>query len=255
MVVMGKIHLLFKKEEIDEEKLAEGHKVAVVLDVLFATSTIVTSLSIGAKDVIPVLNQEEALQMASQLEERSYYLMGEDKGKLIDGFFDPNPLKLTEKIQDKTLILSTTNGTVAICKAMQAKKVYIAALLNGKAVAKRIVESHKADTIIVICSGSHQHFCLEDFYGAGYLIDELVALFDGWKLSDAAKLAVSFYQDNKESAKEVLEGSRLGEKLIQNGFKEEIDYISQCGVLSIVPYLHHGKLTVEGNEMQREMMI
>lgn len=252
---MAKIHLLFKKEEIDEEKLAKGNKVVIVLDVLFATSTIVTSFSAGAKHIIPVLNREEALQKASQLEEGSYYLIGEDKGKLMDDFLDPNPLKLPKQIQDKTLILSTTNGTVSICKAMHAKKVYIAALLNGKAVAGRVAKMHKTDTIIVICSGSHQRFCIEDFYGAGYLINELIAFFDGWDLSDAAKLAVSFYRDNKGNSKGVLESSRLGEKLIQMGFKEEIDYISQLGVLSVVPYLHYGKLTIENNEMQREMMI
>jgi len=242
-----KIHLLLKKEEIDQEKLADSEKVAVVLDVLLSTSTIVASLSSGASAIIPVMNQDEALEKASQLEKGSYCLVGEDKGEVIEGFLGPNPLKLSKNIHSKTVILSTTNGTVAILNARCAKKVYIASLLNGRAVAERIVATHKEDTIIIVCSGSHNNFCIEDFYGAGYIINELTSLFNRYELTDAAKAALFFFQSKKENAFEILEESKVGQKLLQMGYGEEIDYISQLGILPIVPYLEYGSRIVKAS--------
>ena len=235
-----KIHLLLKKEEIDCEKLADSEKVVVVLDVLLATSTIVASLSFGASKIIPVMNQDEALEKASQFDKGSYCLVGEDKGEVIEGFLEPNPLKLVNSINGKAVILSTTNGTVAILKVACAKKVYIASLLNGKAVAEKMAANHKEDTIIIVCSGSHNRFCMEDFYGAGYLINELISLLNGYELTDAAKAALYFFQSKKENAFEIIEESNVGQKLLRMGYGEEINYISQLGIVPIVPYLEHG---------------
>ena len=53
-----KVHVLFRKEDLDHERL-EG-KVAIVLDVLFATSTIITALASGATEVIPTLDEAGA---------------------------------------------------------------------------------------------------------------------------------------------------------------------------------------------------
>jgi 2-phosphosulfolactate phosphatase len=118
----AKVHVVLKKEELIEEKL-EG-KIAVVFDILLATSTITTVLHEGAKAVIPVMDGKEALHTASAFSKEEIVLVGEYQGKTIEGFLDPNPSSLKESIPDKTVILSTTNGTVAIRKASEAKKVY-----------------------------------------------------------------------------------------------------------------------------------
>jgi 2-phosphosulfolactate phosphatase len=55
---MAKIHVLLKKEELDNQRLPG--KVVVVLDVLFATSSIVAALAHGASEVIPALNGDAA---------------------------------------------------------------------------------------------------------------------------------------------------------------------------------------------------
>ena len=72
---MAKIHVLLKKEELDSERLPG--KVVVVLDVLFATSSIVAALAHGAVEVVPALNGEAALQEAARRPEGSYVLSGE----------------------------------------------------------------------------------------------------------------------------------------------------------------------------------
>ena len=110
---MTKIHLLMKKEEIQAVKIADRNKYAVVLDVLLATTTIVSALKDGAKEVIPVLHSNEAMELAKGFQQGECVLAGELDAKPIDGFIYPSPTLIGESIKGKTLILSTTNGTVA----------------------------------------------------------------------------------------------------------------------------------------------
>jgi 2-phosphosulfolactate phosphatase len=235
---MAKLHLLMKKEDIDARKLKENNKIAVVFDVLLATSTITAGLHFGAKEVIPVLDEKHAKKKAEGRHPDSYILVGEYEGKTIDGFLDPNPLKLQNSIQGKTMILSTTNGTVAINKCSDAKKVYICSLLNGKAVAEAINHFHKNETIIVVCSGSSGEFNMEDFFGAGYFIDSLLNVAgEDWELTDSAMAALYFYRNSSTQGKEILLASRVGKMLKRYGCEEEVEYVAREGILPIVPYL------------------
>ena len=68
MEYIQNIHLLLKKEEIDGEKLQEGEKVAVILDVLLATTTIISALHDGARQVIPVMDPLDALVKSQELD-------------------------------------------------------------------------------------------------------------------------------------------------------------------------------------------
>src|SRR5699024_1040831 len=110
---MMKINVILKKEDVDPLQITKDH-VVVVLDILLATSTIVSLLHAGAREVYPVMDKMEALSLSKSMCEKSTLLIGEEKGGLIDGFLAPNPLSLHSVVQNKTVILSTTNGTVAI---------------------------------------------------------------------------------------------------------------------------------------------
>lgn len=89
---MGKIHVVTRKEEIDGAKMKD--KIAVVFDVLLATSTIATVLEHGARSVIPVLDGEQARSLAAEMNKDDCMLVGEYEGRTIDGFLDPNPSAL-----------------------------------------------------------------------------------------------------------------------------------------------------------------
>ncbi|MBO8173414.1 MAG: 2-phosphosulfolactate phosphatase [Bacillaceae bacterium] len=247
---MGKIHLLLKKEEIDPDRLKEN-KVAVVFDILLATSTITAGLQYGARDVIPVLNRREAEEEAAKLEEGSYVLAGEYEGRTIDGFLSPNPLVMREKVEGKRLILSTTNGTVAIKKASGADRVYVASLLNGKAVADRIRTLHRGETILLICSGSAGEFNMEDFYGAGYLLHCLMPESVGdWELTDPARTALHFYRGNRSKGEAILKASRVGRMLARYGFDKEIRFVAREGMFDVVPYLKNKTHIVREEEVR-----
>ena len=124
-----KIHVITKKEELDSVRIPG--KVIVVLDILFATTTMVTALAHGAMEVIPVLDEAAARTYAKGLKENSFVLAGELYAEVLDGFAHPAPLSLLEHgVTGKTVVYSTTNGTVAMTQATGAARVYCGALLN-----------------------------------------------------------------------------------------------------------------------------
>jgi len=238
-----KIHTLFKKEEIDTVQMNE-EKIAVVFDVLMATSVIASCFHFNAKQVIPVLNATEALQEAKKYPPEEVVFIGEHNGMTIEGFFTPLPSVIKNHVSGKTVILSTTNGTVAIRKSSNAKKLYVASLLNGEAVSKQIARNLHQETIIVVCSGSSNTFCLEDFYGAGYFIAQLVKEFGEEKveLTDSSLAAKLFYENRANDSYEILSQSRVGTNLKKYHYDEDLLFVSQKGVLPLILTLEEKSL-------------
>lgn len=240
---MTKIHLLMKKEDINEEKINDGNKIAVVLDVLLATTTIVSALAYGAKEVIPVFHSWEATELAKGYQQGEYVLAGELEAKPIAGFLYPSPTLIRESINGKTLILSTTNGTVALRNSSPAKKVYIASLLNNPAIASVLQKVTNDQTILIICSGNSGETSLEDFYGAGHLIDCVVKEGE-YELTDAAKSAFYFYR-GQEDAYDILLDSYVGSLLDKHNLHADLLLAATKGITSIVPILKDGKVVLE----------
>lgn len=228
--------MLFRKEDLDHERL-EG-KVAVVLDVLFATSTIITALAHGSSEVIPTLDEAGAKAEAQKHPDGSYVLAGELYAVTLPGFAPPTPLALArEPIARRKLIYSTTNGTVALRQASRAEHVYAAALLNGEALVNRLVSEHGGKTVLFICSGSMGSPNLEDIYGAGYLVDLLThcVAADADTFSDAALAARAIYR--AEAADTALLRSRVGRMMIERGLEHEVRFAAGLSRLPVVPRL------------------
>ncbi len=234
-----KLHVILHKDELDQSRLAG--KIVVVLDVLFATSTIVTACDQGVLDVIPALDAAEARSCAVELDSGCYILAGEQNGESIEGFAPSTPLRLSqERLHGNHLIYATTNGTVALRCASAAATVYAAALLNGPAVVEHIVANHHA-TVLVICAGTFGKFNMEDFYGAGYLIEEFLSHDDRrWALSDAAVSARSIYRHWDST--ECLLYSRVGQFSAIYGLTDEVRYAAREGISGVVPYLEGGRI-------------
>lgn len=223
---MGKLHVILNKEALNKHKL-NNQKIVVVFDILMATSVITSVLKNGAKEVLPVLNGEEALREAEAREIDSFLLVGEYQGLTIEGFLSPQPQELKEAVKNKTVILSTTNGTVAIRNAVEAKKVFVASLLNADYSARKVLEEQSDETVVLVCSGSSGAFNVEDFYGVGYYIDCLLSHSrNQWELTDSAIAAHQFYIGAAESGEELLRKSRVGQMLLQNGLEDEIAFVA-----------------------------
>ncbi|MFD2925040.1 2-phosphosulfolactate phosphatase [Halobacillus naozhouensis] len=228
---MSDIQVIFKKEDIQPD-LMKG-KVAVVFDVLFATSTITAALADGATSVIAVYDQAQAREKAKTLTD-PYVLAGEDKGRTIEGFEHPLRRYLQPIAAGKHVVLSTTNGTVALNRSSQADALYASSLLNNPAMAHYLAEKHKNETIVLVCSGTSGHYTMEDFYGAGSLVSFLMKEGD-FQLSDAARTALHFYQGSGSTAFELLRSTRIGKILVEMGMDEkEIEFAAQEGLFKTI---------------------
>jgi 2-phosphosulfolactate phosphatase len=236
---MQKIHVLLKKEELDAQRL-EG-KVVVVLDILFATSSIVTALAHGASEVIPTLDGRAALEAAKGFAQGSYVLSGELNADTLPGFVHPTPKALLDEgIAGRRLIYCTTNGTVALAKSQGAAHVYAAALLNGRAVVEHIVANHPDSTILIVCSGSADNFNLEDFYGAGYLVSLFRHRVTSADFSDAA-LAAELLHDHCDGL-DALRRARVGRMMLARRLDAEVAFAAQESCFDVVPLLQDGAL-------------
>jgi 2-phosphosulfolactate phosphatase len=234
-----KIHVLLKKEELDAQRLPG--KTVVVLDILFATSSIVAALAHGAAEVIPTLDGAAAQAEAARHPDGSCVLSGELNAETIPGFVHPTPLHLlAENLAGKTLVYSTTNGTVAVAKSREADHVYAAALLNGEAVVKHIARHHGDETVLIVCSGSADNFNLEDFYGAGYLVSLFAQQEQEHEFSDAALAARLLYEHCE--AGECLRRARVGRMMLERRLDREVDFAAQKSLYDVVPKLDGNRL-------------
>ena len=233
---MPKLHVLLKKEELDRDRLAG--KVVIVLDVLFATSTIVHAFGQGIACIWPARGVDDALRIAATLE--APMLAGEYLAGSLPGFGAATPLALAEDgLDGATLVYATTNGTVALQDAADAAHVYAGALSNGAALVAHVVRNHPDASVLLVCSGSLDRFNLEDFYGAGHLASHFERS-GGYSLTDAALAALLLYRGC--DAGTALRASRVGRLMLAHDLGHEVECATRLDVLDVVPELSDGRL-------------
>ena len=235
-----KLHVLTRKEELDSVRVAG--KVVVVIDILFATTTMVAALAHGALEVIPVLDEAAARAEDARRGAGGCVLAGELYAQTLPGFVHPAPLALIEHgIKDRTVVYSTTNGTVALSLAAGARRVYCGALLNAGHLVEHILREHARETVLLVCSGSGGNFNLEDFYGAGCLVERFAErLGPAADLSDAARAARTLYR-NSPIPQTLLE-CRLGRMMNARGLRHEVEFACRVDAFPVVPALEEGRL-------------
>jgi len=234
-----KIHVLFRRQDLDMVKL-EG-KTVIVLDILFATSTMIAALADGAAEVLPAMNEEHAREKAKLLESGRFVLAGELFADIIEGFAPPTPMALmAHDLRGRSVIYATTNGTVALNDSAGAAHVYAGALLNAGAVVNHIARHHADTTILVVCSGSMGNPNLEDMYGAGCFVDLIARQLGAHDLSDAAWAARALYKS--EPAESLLMRCRVGQMMQARGLTEEVRFAARESVMEVVPKLVDGRL-------------
>lgn len=250
---MPRIHVLLKKQELDSVGLPG--KVVVVLDILFATSSIVTALAHGAKAVIPTIDEVAARTEASRYASGTYVLSGELNLETLPGFVPATPLRLfQEDLVGKKLIYSTTNGTVALRKSESATRVYAAALLNGEAVTRHLAREFRNNTILIVCSGSGDNFNLEDCYGAGYFVDLLGDRYgQAAEFSDAALAARRLFRSGE--AVDCLLSTRVGRIMVERGLVDEVLFAAKLSEFDVVPILMNGSVRIDPPESGASMKL
>jgi 2-phosphosulfolactate phosphatase len=217
---------------------------AVIIDVLRATTTIIHALAAGCCAVRPCAEVEEARALAGSLRAGRALLGGERGGVPPEGFdLGNSPREYTCKAcKGTTLVLTTTNGTRALLRAAEAERVLVAGFVNYSAVCEQLRQESRP--IHIVCAGTEGGITLEDTLLAGALVDFLSETFEV-RLNDSARLAWDCFENHGRVLLGALQVSQGGANLRQLGYDEDIKAAAQVDVFHIVPELRRDPLRIE----------
>lgn len=195
----------------------------VIIDVLRATSTIITALGNGASEVIPESEPAEAMKVVRNIGARDCISGGERKGYKIEGFVLGNsPAEYSrERVEGRKVILCTTNGTKAIKWAQGADEVLIGAFLNMQKLINYLKEN--LQNLVIVCSGREGNLSLEDLACAGMIISELDSAGIDLQLSDSARVASLIWRQlAAPDLVQFIRGTEHGRYLMGIGMEQDL---------------------------------
>ena len=214
-----------------------SNAIVVVIDIFRATSSICYGLNNGAEAIIPVASVEEC----KSYESKGYLLAAERDGKVVDGFdFGNSPFAYAgEKVNGKTIVLTTTNGTHAIDESKKtAYQVIIGSFLNLTAVCGYLKTQDK--DVFLLCAGWKNKFNLEDTLFAGAVVYQLKD--ENYFLDDASVAADDLYQLAKDDLSAYTSKTSHSERLKKLGIEEDIKFCLNVDITSTIPVLKDGRL-------------
>ncbi|WP_026998328.1 2-phosphosulfolactate phosphatase [Eisenibacter elegans] len=198
-----------------------GGKIAVVIDVLRATSCMVTAFAHGVAAIIPV----KELEVCRDWQAKGFLAAAERGGQKVEGFdLDNSPFSYMQaSLQGQTVVMTTTNGTRAIEDAHEAEALIIGAFLNKQAVIDYLYQA--TQSVVLICAGWKGRVNMEDMLFAGAVAE---ALHSSHQLADDSSiLSRSAYQQAKPQLKQALEGCGHFDRLKGFGAEKDVDFCLQ----------------------------
>ena len=235
----NKVEVLLVPKEISGKKLAD--KLVVMIDVLRASSTIVTALARGCSGFIPIYSPEKAKEKVKCLRQEETLLCGERNGMKIKGFdLGNSPRKFKEEtIKNKKIVFTTTNGVKVLELARDASEVIICSFLNLNSVCDYCFNSK--EDVLIICAGREGKFSLEDAVCAGMLVDSIKTKSDViFPETDAGITVQMLYKQYEGNIFGMLKKSQHGQYLISIGLKKDLEFCSSVNLFNIVPKYKDG---------------
>jgi 2-phosphosulfolactate phosphatase len=218
--------------------------VCVVFDVLRATSTMVTALGNGAAAILPVAEIPEALVLRQHHPE--ILLAGERDGLRIQAnltggvSFDlgNSPREFTAaRIKDKTIAMTTTNGTRALRACVPASAVLLGSFLNLRATAQ-FIESQAPPHLLLVCSGTLDQAAYEDLLGAGALCDLVWPGYSASTVTDSAHIARRLFRLEQTDLLNAVSQSRNGRRLLAHPeLRADVPFCLQRDLFGLVAEL------------------
>ena len=208
-----------------------------VLDVLRATSSICTAFMHGARMVVPVADIE-ALKPYTGTD---WLIAAECDGVPLDfADFGNSPDEFTaERVRGRRIAYCTTNGTRTMQLAARYHRVYIGSYLNFSALC-RTLQAEGRD-VLLLCSGWHTRFNLEDSLLAGAIADQL--LQHGFETScDAVRASVDLWSVARQDLTAYTFKFAHRYRLQRLGVRDVVAYCHTFDLTDIVPYYDRGKL-------------
>lgn len=216
---------------------ADPGSIAIVVDVLRASTTITTALARGAAEIAVKREVEDAFALAR---ESGGLLIGERGSLKIDGFdFCSSPAELDgQDLTGRRIIFTSTNFPHALHAARQASEILIGAVVNVSAVADRAAElagRAGADICIMLAGEPVEAHAMEDYFFAGLAAGRLA---DRCTLDEDAQRAVR--DVGKLAPAEVAARSKHAIELIELGMRRDVEFALTADRFEIVAVLRDG---------------
>lgn len=215
------------------------NSIVVIIDVFRATSTIATALHNGAARVIPVDSVEQCIQIGKTT---GGITAGERDGKVIAGLdYGNSPAEYPRSfIEGKTLVLTTTNGTRLLHKALScgASEVITGSFPNLSTVCNHLLAENK--NVILGCSAWKDRFNLEDSLFAGAVIDRIKDHFTIH--CDSSLMAMDMYGLHKNDMNNFIRRTTHWHRLASYGLEKDLEYCVTPDVANTLPIYRNGDL-------------
>ncbi len=211
----------------------------VVIDVLRATTSITTALANGAQSIIPVASKEEARKWSEK-----GYLVATERGavKLDFANFGNSPQEFTpERVEGQEIVYSTTNGTVAITSAAEARSVMLGSFANLSAIAEHLEWQADAD-LVLLCSGWKGMFNLEDTIFAGALASRLLEGGSFSTRDDGTNAAIDLWRQAKDDLLRYMDKLAHKDRLESLGLLDSFARCFDIDTTDVVPQYVAGRI-------------
>jgi len=247
-----RLDVFFTPGQVKPGDLA-GRLVAVV-DVLRASTSIATALGNDARTIIPLEGADEVIVRSKDFTRSQIILSGEHRMMPIPGFDVGNsPQAFTrEVVEDKTILITTTNGTRALLGVQGARDIVIASYVNFTAVLTLMKVAAGTDTdIAIVCASEEGSFTLEDAACAGRYVRAIPKRGDSVQVNDAASASVLIEKKYGDNIAKVFKESTHGQALQAAGFGDDLAACAEVDAYPVVPIYQDRQITKLGPDRAR----
>jgi 2-phosphosulfolactate phosphatase len=207
--------------------------IVVVVDILRATSAIITAFMHGVRKIIPVATLEEA----KAYKDKGYLVAAERDGIVRDfADFGNSPYNFQQqKIRNREIVYSTTNGTHCIMMARNSYRVLIGGYLNLTALSD-FIKAEQRD-LLILCAGWKNKFNLEDTLFAGALAEKVLQDQNYGTICDSALASIDLWTIARADMMHYIEKAAQRHRLKKNGLDDVIEYCHTPDLTALIPVL------------------
>ncbi len=211
-------------------------KIVVVVDIFRATSCMTTAFAHGVAKIIPVAQLDEC----RALQKQGLIAAAERDARKAEGFdLDNSPFSyMNPELIGQTIAVTTTNGTLAITKSIEADQVLIGSFLNKKTIVDYL--HFMPNDVLIVCAGWKGKINLEDMLFAGAVVCSLKN--DFFVEDDSALSALMIYEAAKFNMIKFIANSSHVRRLHGLGLIRDIEFCLREDVYDVLPVLENGIL-------------
>jgi 2-phosphosulfolactate phosphatase len=212
--------------------------IVVIIDILRATSAICAAFANGAVSIIPVAEIEEAKRYKSM----GYLVAAERDGYVLDfADFGNSPFNFSRnKVEGKTIVYSTTNGTRIIDLASSCYMTVIGSFLNISSLSEWLIS--KDHDVILFCAGWKNRFNIEDAVCAGAIAEKLITSSCFSTICDSTLAAVDLWVLAKTDLQGYIEKAAQRSRLRDKGLDDCIEFCLTADYTKAIPAMKNGNL-------------